>query len=331
MSPATDQVVQIAVDPLLDGRPVTTLGNGALVPWTVGIDKDAGYITAAAAQFLGQAVNALPNDGTFAADAAHPEMVLHFSNAASATSPQARGVSGVADFEIAVPEAHYTQLFLALTSSYGDSPLSLTFVYADASLGTVQFTLPDWGTGHALPSDPPIFFNLISGLHKWNRANAAIDSPSHTITGVKLSPEVSKALSAVRVHKGGTAPYLVFWGATGVALGSTEANGGAAGSAGTGGGSAGTGGGSATGGASAGSLDTNGGASGKATGAAGSAQAAGGATSAAAGSTSVAGSGAESNGCRFVTARRTRGGVPSVVWLITLCALLWIRRARSHR
>ena len=320
---------------------MTTLGNGALVPWTVGIDKDDGYITSAAAQFLGQTVNALPNDGTFPADAAHPEMVLHFSNAASAQSPQARGVAGLGDFEISVPVARYTQLFLALTSSYGDSPLSLTFVYADASTGTMQFTLPDWGTGKALPAQPPIFFNLISGLHKWNHENAAIDTPSHTITGVKLSPDQTKSLSSVQVHKGGAAPYLVFWGATGVALAEAGGNGGAAGAgtagagtagAGTAGaGTAGAGAGAGAAGAGAGTAGAGpSGSGGVGGGAAGSAQAGGGIGSSA-GAANAAGGDSQREGCSVVAPRRARRSAPSALWLIALCGLLCCRRASSQR
>jgi len=143
MPPAAQQVVQVAVDPRLDGRAVTTLTAGKLVPWTVGIDKDDGYITTAAAQFLKQTDKALPDDGTFAADANHPEMVLHFSNAASSTSPQARGVSGVGDFEFEVPHVAYSELYLALVSSYGDSPLTVTLTYANDDTGKLSFTLPD--------------------------------------------------------------------------------------------------------------------------------------------------------------------------------------------
>src|ERR1700704_5471290 len=40
-----EQTVQMAVDALLDGRPVSTLAGGVIVPFTVGIDKDDGYMT----------------------------------------------------------------------------------------------------------------------------------------------------------------------------------------------------------------------------------------------------------------------------------------------
>jgi len=335
MPPLAEQVVQIAVGTVLDGRPVTTLTAGAIVPWTVGIDKDDGYITDAAAKFLKQTDKALPDDATFAADATHPEMVLHFSNAASATSPQARGVSGVSQFEFDVPHASYSELFLALSSSYGDSALSITFLYADASTSSQMFTLPDWGTGAALPTNPPIFFNLISGLHKWTRDNASVDTPSHTITGVKLSPESSKELNRVRVSKTAATPYLVFWGATGIAVSPiSNSNGGAGGvSAAGGNGGAGAGGTAgatgtlATGGTSAGASGSSGA---PAAGASGS-NAPGGSG----GNVNVGGnsSGASSTlpstepeGCTVSVRSEQHARFRGAVWLLALCALLFLRR-----
>ena len=327
MAPFADHVVQIAVDGVLDGRPVTTLSNGSLVPWTVGIDKDDGYITTAAAQFLKQTGTALPNDATFAADATHPEMILHFSNLAGTTTPQARGVAGIAEFEIEVPVAHYSQLFLAVTSSYGDSPLEITFVYSDQTSSAFQFTLPDWGTGGALPTKPPIFFNLIAGLHKWNRDNASVDTPTHTITCVKLSPESSKDLTRVRVHKDGVAPYLVFWGATGVAISAlVDANGGASGAGGASGGVSGGG----APGAAAGGRDATSGSAGTLTASAGAALggSAGATTPAPGGSSSGAGASAaptaETKGC--AVAARGSGVSWRPLWLLALCAVLIARR-----
>jgi hypothetical protein len=342
MIPAAEQVVQIAIDPLLDGRPVTTLSGGKLVPWTVGIDKDDGYITTAAAQFLKQTGTALPDDATFNGDATHPLMVLHFSNAASPESPQARGVSGVAQFEFDVPHASYSQLFLAVTSSYGDSPIKVTFGYADASSSGAQFTLPDWGTGSALPTNPPIFFNLISGLHKWNHDNASVDTPTHTITGVSLSPDPNKELNHVQIAKSGASSYLVFWGATGIATsplgnsnGGAGGSGGGAGASGAGAANGGAGGSSAGAPASAGSagspLPSAGGAGGSVP-----ASTAGGAATSSAGGSASAGlaerpsdASADSGGCSMNGGRRS--GSPSSLWPFALCALLYLRRASSRR
>ncbi len=343
MPPAAQQVVQFAVDSLLDGRPVTTLTAGALVPWTVGIDKDDGYITTAAAQFLKQTGKALPDDATFAGDATHPDMVLHFANGASSTSPQARGISGVSQFELEVPRATYSELYLAVTSSYGDSPLTATMNYADSTTSKLQFTLPDWGTGSALPTSPPIFFNLISGLHKWTHDNASVDTPTHTITGVKVTPDASKELTRIRIDKAGASSYLVFWGATGVATSSiSNSNGGAGGS----GGASGAAGMSGNGGASAGqsgaaaSGASAAGAAGSAT--AGASTANGGAAGPSAGAPSAALAGMSAGGASTqapeandaggcALGQRRHSNLVSTLWLLALCGLLSARRLNSSR
>jgi hypothetical protein len=212
-----DEIVQLPAGALLDGRPVSTLTGGVVVPWTVGIDKDDAYMTLAAATSLRQTGPALPDDGKFAATADHPEVVLHFSNAAPATSPQAHVQTAVGSFAVTVPSATYRKVFLFLTSSYGDAPLSIKLTYADKTTAMVTFTLPDWGTGAALPTNPPIFFNLIAGLHKWNKAGMSLDTPSHTITGVTLTPAADRALTTIELTKTTAAPWLTFWGATGIA------------------------------------------------------------------------------------------------------------------
>jgi hypothetical protein len=121
-----DQVVQIAVDALLNARAVTTLTGGVLVPWTVGGDGGGladGYMTAAASRFHNDpaTLKALPDDGMFPADARHPDVVLHFSNDAAATSQQTHFVRGAGNF-FAVPAATYARIFL-FTRAEGSSTL----------------------------------------------------------------------------------------------------------------------------------------------------------------------------------------------------------------
>ncbi len=92
-------VVQIPVDSVLDGRSVSTLTGGAVVPWVAGqgVYNDGccgAYATAAVKAKL--APNAaglgLPDDGLFPAAAPLPAFQLHFSNAAPAMSPQTHQV-----------------------------------------------------------------------------------------------------------------------------------------------------------------------------------------------------------------------------------------------
>jgi hypothetical protein len=220
-----DVVVQIPIDPLLNGRPVSTFTGGKVIPWTAGQGLDAtdGLVTIAAENALGQTGTALPDDGTFAADADHPLAMLHFSNDASAASPQTHFLKGAGDFQFAVPQATYSKLFLYMTSSYGASPLTITTTYANGQPSTTSFMLPDWGTGQPLPTSPPIFFNLISGMHKWTAGDQQVDSPVHTITGVTISPDSSRTLTSVQVNSSATMQDLIFWGATGLATNPIDA------------------------------------------------------------------------------------------------------------
>jgi hypothetical protein len=220
-----DVVVQIPIDPLLNGRPVSTFTSGKVIPWTAGQGLDAmdGLVTSAAEKALGQTGVALPDNGTFAADADHPQAVLHFSNDAGASSPQTYFLNGPGDFQFAVPQATYSRLFLYLTSSYGASPLTVTTTYASGQAATTSFALPDWGTGQPLPTDPPIFFNLISGMHKWTAEDQQVDSPVHTITGVVISLDATRALTTVQVKSSATMQDLIFWGATGLATNPVDA------------------------------------------------------------------------------------------------------------
>jgi hypothetical protein len=214
-----DTVVQLPVDVLLNARPVSTLIGGKVIAWTAGqgIDADDGLITSSAEAALGQTGVALPDDGTFGADADHPDIVLHFADSAPASSFQAYELSAAGHFAFAVPPGAYSKVYLLMTSSYGACTLTVTMMYADGSSSPVTFALPDWGTGQPLPTSPPIFFNLISGMHKWTSQDQQTDAPVHTVTGVVLSADGTKELTGLQVSKPGAAQTLVFWGATGLA------------------------------------------------------------------------------------------------------------------
>jgi hypothetical protein len=221
-----EQVVQVPLDGVLDGRSVSTLTGGVVVSWTDGIDLDDAFMTNAAALSLHQTGPGMPDDGVFAANADHPEVRLHVSNAAPAASPQSHALSAVGSFEFSVPPAVYSKVFLFMASAFGDAPLSITLTYADQPTAVVTLTLPDWGTGKPLPTTPPIFFTLISGLHKWTKAGESVDTPSHGITAVLITPASNRTLMSVRIAKTTAAPRLTFFGATGVAT-SPVADGGA--------------------------------------------------------------------------------------------------------
>ena len=231
-----DTVVQIPVDSVLDGRSVSTLNGATVVPWTPGqgLDGDGnsdGFVTTAVEAVLFQQMltnaigKALPDDGVFPADARHPDIVLHFSNAAPTTSPQTHQVhiaAGPQTFHFAVPQATYSKMFLLITSSEGVAALTTALTYADGTPASTQnFMLPDYGIGGA-PANDPIYFNLIAGMRKWNTQDREGDSTTHTITGIELTPSTTGMLADIQVTKTNGA-HVVFWGATGIATSAVDA------------------------------------------------------------------------------------------------------------
>jgi MYXO-CTERM domain-containing protein len=292
-----DQVVQIPVDALLNARAVTTLTGGALVTWTVGVDGNGtadGYMTAAASKFHNDppTLKTLPDDGVFPADARHPEVVLHFSNAAPATSQQTHYVRGAGNFSFIVPSLEYSKLFLFVTSSEGTSTLRVTMTFSDNTTNVQNITVPDYYTD--IPANDPVIFNLASDLPKWTQTNTIAEMNHHNLTGLEIHPTAGKTLTGVQIDKT-AAGYFVFWGATGIAAGvaadagadapdatstvdaaidaGSDAVAGSGGNGGTGGGAAtgGSGGGAATGGVAGAATGGSSGGAGGSVGAGGSA------------------------------------------------------------
>ncbi|HXI56869.1 MAG TPA: hypothetical protein VNO55_12470 [Polyangia bacterium] len=214
---AAGTVVQVPIDQLLNGRSVSTLTGGVVVPWTDGVDQTDGLVTNAAEAFLKQTGVALPDDGVFPADGDHPQVVLHFSNTSPIERKQVFYLHGTGTFHFATPRGTYSKLWVFLLSSIGASPLTVTYAYDDGGMTQEKFTVPDWGTGAPLPRTPPIFFNLIAGMHKWDQMDRSIDAPVHTITGVLLSPAADRVLTDVQIDKPNAGQFLTFWGATGLA------------------------------------------------------------------------------------------------------------------
>ncbi len=348
-SASADTAVQIPVDSLLDGRSVSTLSGTTIVPWSAGqgVDGDGnadGFVTSSVEALLqtqnktenGKLGVALPDDGTFPETTRHPEIVLHFSNMAASTSPQTHQVhisQGPQSFQFAVPPATYSKLFLVITCSEGAAALTVTLSYAGGAAPTVtQLMLPDYGIGGAQANDA-VFFNLISGMDKWSTTDQEGDGPSHTITGIELSPTPSATLTGVQVAKT-NGSHAVFWGATGIATSAVSA-GGAGGAAGNGGVS----GESAASGGSSGNSAANGGATAAAgastmSGAAGSSSSgrSGASSNSVAGSAGMAeapGESADSGGCSLIRDNRaaTRNAIP---WASLLAACVFARRRRGR-
>jgi len=213
-----DTIVQVSLAGLIDKRCVTTLTNGMIVPWNLHTDGLAtlqnAFVTAAVAKLKGAPVeNALPDDGRFAADNRHPEVVLNFSNGAPAASPQTYQVQPTTDVSFSVPQATYSKLFLFFNGSHGGTTVTMNLLYTD-TMETKMVKVPDYAA--AIPANDPVIFNLAPNLSKWSLNTTVTEVGGHHITGVELAPITGKTLKGVTFQRSADG-FLVFWGATGIA------------------------------------------------------------------------------------------------------------------
>ena len=208
----TDKVIQIDVSAILNTRSVTTLTKGKLVTWATGIDKEHGYLTLAASAFMGdQDPHALPDNPLYPANQSHPEILLHYSNDDD-TKHQTRCISDSGEFEFKVPLHKYSDLYLSMTSSYGESSLQIELRYTDG-VDLKHFVLPDWYKD--IPADDPNVSYVAHNMGKWGTKNNLAEKDHHNIDALNIHPDPTRILKGIKLSKplGG---YLVFWAATGV-------------------------------------------------------------------------------------------------------------------
>lgn len=311
-----ETVVQVPLTGVLDGRSVTTLTGGVLVPWTVPTDGGGlqnAFATMAVAMKQGAPpAYALPDDGKFPANARHPEVVLNYSNSADATAPQTHLVKAGEVVMFAMPAAVYSKVFLFFNGAAGGSTVTVTLTYADGT-EMVMATVPDYYAD--ISATDPVVFNLATNLAKYDKTSKVTETNHHNITGVELHPAAGKTLTRLSFTRAAMG-NLVFWGATGVATsdvagtggtGGTGAGGAASGGAGGSAGSTGIAGATGNGG-SAGLAGSGGGAPG-ATGGAESSSGAGGASAGAAPNAGAAPipyiAPTDDGGCRLSSGRST--------------------------
>ena len=208
--------VQVDVSKLLNARVVTTLTGGQVVPLQTSIDGAGGVATQAAATSLnGNAETAVPDDGRFPANADHPEVVLHFSNA-DGTGFQVHRMPHEEEFSFDVPPKNYVKMLLCFTSgAAGPAPLKVTLTYQDGSTEERDIVCPDWWNNLDAKTNPNqdvvyVAFNLA----KWGTKNKTLEKDHHNIFGIDVRPTPGKVLTSIKVHK--TRPLVCFWGATGV-------------------------------------------------------------------------------------------------------------------
>ncbi len=211
----TGGVVQINISKILNGRPVSTLTNNKLMPWSKGVDGDGtadGYFTLSAALFNGDKdPHALADNPVYAANESHPEIKLYYSNNDSLRD-QACGMIGASEIEFAVPKTKYSAVYLALTSAEGAIALHVKLNYTNG-IEEKDYVIPDWYLDIA--ANDPNFCYLAHDMAKWNNKSKMAEKDHHNIDLLKLRPDPSKTLKSIEIGK--TKPgYLTFWAATGV-------------------------------------------------------------------------------------------------------------------
>jgi hypothetical protein len=217
-TPQKNKVVQIDISKLLNGRPVTTLTDGKLITWTIGIDGDGtgdGFLTHSAAEFNGDInAHALPDNPVYPANAQHPEIVLHYNNADSVHS-QTANLAGEGEFLIKVPKDHYSAIYLGLTSAQGATALQFELKYANG-IETKDYLLPDWYD--SVSDKTPNLSYVVSDLAKWAKKNKmpGNEKSHHNIHLLKLDIDPARKLTAIKLVKKTKESYLLLWSATGV-------------------------------------------------------------------------------------------------------------------
>ena len=333
---AAETVVQIPLTGVLDARSVTTLTNGVLVPWTLPTDGGGlqnAYATMAVASKVGSPpANALPDDGKFAANTRHPEVVLNYSNAADPASPQTHLVKAGEAVSFSLPAAVYSKLFLFFNGAAGGSPVTFTLTYADG-MEMQTAMVPDYYAD--VSATDPVIFNLATNLAKYDKTSKVTEANHHNITGVELHPGAGKTLTKLSFVRGAMG-NLVFWGATGIATSEVAGTGGtgAGGASGAPGssGSSGAGASGASSGAGGGALSSGGVgvSSGGSAGSVGGSNALAGAAPGSAGSTALPNSAAaDDGGCRL-SAGSARHSDGSWLMLAVSGVLCLARRRRGH-
>jgi hypothetical protein len=208
----TDKVIQIDVGAILNARSVTTLSMGKLITWTTGIDKENGYLTMAASSFEGDHdPHALPDNPLFPASQSHPEILLHYANEVGAQY-QTRCLPDTGEFIFKLPNYKYADLYLSLTSSYGESPLQIELTYIDG-VEWRNFVLPDWYRD--IPANDPDLSYVTHNMGKWGSKNNLNEKDHHNIDALNIHPDPNRLLTAIKLRKLPRG-YLVFWAATGV-------------------------------------------------------------------------------------------------------------------
>jgi hypothetical protein len=205
------ETVQIDALDVFNMRPISTVVNGKLVPLSNNIDGAGGIATRSAAKAAGSDdPHSMPDDGKFAANDKHPEVIFSYAND-DGKKNLARKSQGADEFIVTVPPKNYTKLFLFFASGAGPSKIHIDLKYQDGTLESRSMEVPDW-FWELKPDDKDRCY-IAPDLSKWS-PERMLEKDHHFIFGLDVHPSPDKILVKVRIKKAEPG-IMAFFGGTG--------------------------------------------------------------------------------------------------------------------
>jgi hypothetical protein len=197
------------VTALLTDDTVINNGMGAIDPTQDAMDGSGFDLATQSVVTSKSGTLGLPNDGTFPADANHPQLHLGWNNANDGPNSRILLPGDTVWFE--VPKETYAGLQIYALSTEGGALAQITLTYGDQSTDVRNINFGDWASASA----PPSVFVLASGLNRIGNAKV-IDPTVVYMAGANLSPDPSKKVMMVGVsNTPGNTGRIVFYGAAG--------------------------------------------------------------------------------------------------------------------
>jgi hypothetical protein len=222
VSSATAQV-QFDVSSVFNADVIVNNGNGldatqSPVDRGDGPQNNFAFPTQSVATALCTTGAGLPDNGSFAQDAFHPFVQLAYSNTNDGSNAR-RIADATGTFSFNVPTNMYSELHLFATTGNGDSDLTVTLTYTDATTSQATITVPDWFGGFASTVDRYHLVDNLDRIQPGNGPGVAFDcqnSDAFGIFGFRILPNPAKALQSVTITRTDSTGILNFFGATGV-------------------------------------------------------------------------------------------------------------------
>ena len=215
-----NDTIQFDISSMLNSRPVMTYTSGKLVTYRNGNGFEGTFgslMTRFAANKAGISnPHALP-DSAIIIDPSIPKIKFYYSNYDDSGN-QVFQRTDTGYFSIPVPQRKYSKILLTLTGGY--SKLIVNLNYTDNTISANTYITHDASNACVNSSSK---YCIITDLDMYSSAFARVETGGHSISGMLLSPNTSKTLKSITIHKVIDPTYTVLstimlWGACGVAV-----------------------------------------------------------------------------------------------------------------